>query len=305
MSNEEQAPRATPASIERKLGKRGTLALVGLLLIFLEGIVGLTEGQQERRGRKDSDNIEAYLSFMQGWEFSSRPAQETNTQARQMFEKATELDPKYAAAYAMLGWTHLLEWIWQWTQDPQALDQAFALEQKAVALDDSLPLAHMFLGTTYLFKNQFEHAIAEEERVIALSPDGADGYVALGQILTHRGKAEEAIGLVEKAMRLNPHYQPAYLSILGQAYYVMRRYEEAIATFKKLISRNPDHLAAHVHLACIYSETGRNEEVQLESTAILRISPNFSVEGMRQRLPYKDPVVVERYLAALRKAGLQ
>ncbi len=63
-----------------------------------------------------------------------------------MFEKALELDPQYAEAYAFLGWTYFREWGFQWSQDSQALEQAFALAQRAVALDDSLPVAHMIVN---------------------------------------------------------------------------------------------------------------------------------------------------------------
>ena len=63
-----------------------------------------------------------------------------------MFEKAIALDPQYAEAYAWLGWTYSLEWIFRWSQDPQTLERAFALAQQAVALDDSLPVAHSLLS---------------------------------------------------------------------------------------------------------------------------------------------------------------
>ena len=47
-----------------------------------------------------------------------------------MFEQAIELDPQYAEAYAVLGWTYLQEWILQWSQDPQTLERAFAAGAK-------------------------------------------------------------------------------------------------------------------------------------------------------------------------------
>ena len=62
---------------------------------------------------------------------------------------------------------------------------------------------------------------------------------------------------------------------------------------------------AHRGLAVIYSELGREAEAQAATAEILRISPNFSLEGYKQRLPYKDPAVLERQIAALRKAGLK
>ena len=106
-------------------------------------------------------------------------------------------------------------------------------------------------------------------------------------------------------MRLNPHYPSTYLFALGQAYYLMRKNEEAIATLERLLSRTPDMPVAHRILAILYTELGREREARAEITELLRISPDFSLEVLQQRLPFKDPTEIERYVAALRKAGLK
>jgi len=59
------------------------------------------------------------------WHFTK----EANAQARQMSEKATGLDPQYAAAYALLSGTHWFDWFFQWSSDPQSLERAFELAQ--------------------------------------------------------------------------------------------------------------------------------------------------------------------------------
>jgi tetratricopeptide (TPR) repeat protein len=259
----------------------------------------------ERVRRIPTDNLSAYDSFLRGMEYFFRLTKEANAQARQMFERAIELDPEYAEAYAGLGWTYLLEWAFQWSQDPRTLERGFELAQRAIALDDSLPQAHSLLGGVYQWKKQHEQAIAEGERAIALDPNYADSYVQLGMILDFAGRPEEALGLVEKATRLNPHYPAYYLFELGHAYYLMRRYEEAIATFKRHLTRNPNSLSTHTRLAVIYGELGREEEARAEAAEVLRISPNYSLEGVRQIVPYKDPADLERFLDGLRKAGLR
>ncbi len=81
-----------------------------------------------------------------------------------MFERAIKLDPQYAGAYAELGWTYLLEWFLQWNPDrTQSLERTLELAQKAVALNDSLPVAHRTLGSVYAFKKQHDQAIVEAE----------------------------------------------------------------------------------------------------------------------------------------------
>ena len=67
----------------------------------------------------------------------------------------------------------------------------------------------------------------------------------------------------------------------------------------------PHHPGAHLGLAVVYSELGRAEEARAAAAEVLRLNPQFSLEVHRQRAPIKDPVVLERQLAALRKAGLK
>ena len=95
------------------------------------------------------------------------------------------------------------------------------------------------------------------------------------------------------------------MNALGQAYIGAGRYEEAITIFKQILVRSPDFLVAHWCLAIIYSESGREEEAKAEGAEILRITPNFSVERWKQRTLPKDQAIIERYAAALRKAGLK
>ena len=169
-----------------------------------------------------------------------------------MFEKAIALDPQYAEAYAVLGWTYWLEWVLRWSADPQTLERALALAQQAIALDDSLPGAHSALSNVYTLKQQYDQAIAEGERAIALDPNNADSYASQALALTFAGRPEEALRAVEQAMRLNPRYPLWYLFNMGIAYRFTGQYSEAIATLKEVISRNPNFLAAHNNLAASY-----------------------------------------------------
>jgi len=255
--------------------------------------------------RKTTDNLEAYDTYLRGVESFYRLTKEANLQARQMFEKTVELDPRYAEAYARLSWTRARDWIYLWVQDPQTLEQAFALAQKAVTLDGSLPLAHRVLGFVYLWKKQHEQAIAEAERAIVLDPNNAEGYVRLAHILKFVGRSKEAIQLMEKAMRLNPHYPFDYLFELGVAYHLTGRYEEALVPLKKAVTLNPKHVFTHVNLAICYAELDRLEEARAEIAEVQQLNPTYSLEWVRQNLPFKDPAELERHLAALRKAGLK
>ncbi len=266
--------------------------------------VKLTEGKQEEAPRRYTENLEAYDCFLRGRAYQADATIEENARAREMFERAIELDPSFAGAYALLSYTHYRDWFYQWSDDPQALQRALKLAQKAVALDDSLPLAHTYLAWAQVSRKQYEEAIAEGERAISLDPNFAESYSRLGIILSFAGRPEECVSLVEKAMRLDPHYPPMYLFYLGHAYFAMGKYEEAIAALKRSLTRTPDLIACNLFLAVIYGELGRKEEAQAQVAEVLRISPRVSVEGQRSRMPFKDQAVLERFIDGLRKAGL-
>jgi TolB-like protein/class 3 adenylate cyclase/cytochrome c-type biogenesis protein CcmH/NrfG len=254
--------------------------------------------------RKGTDNPEAYDYFLRGLEYFNRFSKEANAQARQMYEKAIELDPKYAQAYVVLGLTYFYDWFVQWSRDSQNLERAFELAQKATALDDSLPLAHQLLGEVYLWKKQHEQALAEAERALALNPNDAGSYVALWEILTYGGQPAEGLKMIEKALRLNPH-SAYYVNLLGWAYYWLGRYEEAVAAFKRAIPRSPNILVAHLGLAATYGALDREAEARAEGAEVLRISPDWSLEAPQRQLPFKDQMVIDRHNNNLRKAGLK
>ncbi|MGE0821272.1 MAG: tetratricopeptide repeat protein [Candidatus Binatia bacterium] len=226
----------------------------------------LTLREQGYLVRKRTVNLEAYDSFLRGLESLNRTSQEANAQAQQLFEQAIVLDPQYAEAYAKLSRTLSSKWVFQWSQDPQMLERAFALAQQAVALDESLPGAYKELAYTYLYKNQHEQAIAAAKRGITLDPNDAENIGQLGLILNFAGQPEEAIGFIKEAMRLNPRYPYNYLAYLGMAYRLAGRYEEAITALQSATLRNPNFFPTHFHLAISYSELGREEEARAEAT---------------------------------------
>jgi TolB-like protein/DNA-binding winged helix-turn-helix (wHTH) protein/Tfp pilus assembly protein PilF len=410
----------------------------------------ITLQEQGVIARKHTDNPDAYDVWMRGLAFFVRSTKEANGQARQLFEKAVALDPGYAGAYTNLGWTYWLEWNFQWNPDPQNLERATELAQKAIALDASLPAAHGLLSLIYVRKHQFEQALAEAERAIALDPNFANAYAWQVETLIHSGRPAEALETAKKAIRLNPRYPFFYanylglayrmtgqyeeaiaaqkeailrnpnffwsstelansyldawwaqrlhdpqtldraleaaqravalngsspvalsylslaylakkqyeqataeaerllalkvpaadmcgcamsalsflgrleearglaeqalrppslqrylLSFLGQFYYLAGKPEEAVAPLKQYLARYPNILGAHLTLAAVYSELGKETEARTEAAEVLRLNPQFSLEVHKERVPIKDPAMLERHIAALRKAGLK
>jgi adenylate cyclase len=271
----------------------------------------LTEDEQEHLARDTTGDLEAYDLAKRGWWYYHQLTQETNKQARQLFEMAIDRDPRYADAYAGLGLTYYEEWAQQWSQDPKILERAYDLATEAVNLNDSRVAAHTLLSHVYLRKGEYEQAVIEQERAIDLDPNDADGYRDLAEALIFAGRPEEAIEHIEKAMSLNPHYPVTYPFTLGFAYVGLafkdgspEYYERAIAAEQEAISINPNFTGSHLILAYIFNETGREEEARAQIAQALSINPQLSLASLRESVPFKDPAVSEAFLDALRDAGL-
>ncbi len=212
----------------------------------------LTVREQGSLAHKRTDNLEAYDAFLRGVALNMRFTKETTVQARQMFEKALTLDPQYADAYVMLGFTYHNEWIWRWSTKQQTLEYALALVQKAIALDDSLPDAHSLLSMIYALKQEYDQAVTEGEQAIALDPNNGDSYAIQAQILNFAGRGEEAIQMVGRAMRMNPRYPAWYAFELGWAYLITGQCDQATSALQEALHQNPNYLAAHFSLAISY-----------------------------------------------------
>jgi TolB-like protein/tetratricopeptide (TPR) repeat protein len=227
------------------------------------------------------------------------------TEAIATMQEDIRRNPNNLLAYIPLVWGYLWRWEDQLTGDTQTLAQALAAAQRFVALDDSYSLGHLVLGTVYLWQKQDEQALGELERAVVLDPNKAESYAGLAEALGRNDRLEEALKTAEQALRHQPAILDYHLVYVGDAYYFAGRPEEAIAPLKQFISHYPNILAAHLTLAAAYSELGKEEEARAEVAEVLRINPQFSLEVHKQRVPIKDSLMLERHIAALRKAGLK
>jgi adenylate cyclase len=161
------------------------------------------------------------------------------------------------------------------------------------------------LGYIYLYQHQYDQALAEMERGVALAPTEAGSYAALAVVLSRVGRTEDALEAAAQALHLKPAIADGHLADVGTAYALAGRYEEARAPLQRYLSRYPNMLHIHLMLAAVYSELGKEAEARAEAAEVLRINPQFSLEVHKQRVPIKDPAMLERHLAALHKAGLK
>jgi adenylate cyclase len=273
--------------------------------ILMSMRVKLTEGEQVLRARPPR-SLEAYLKVLQAQEYIQRLNIEGNITGKQFAEEAVALDPEYATAYTYLAGAHMMDVLLGLSKSPKkSLDKAIELAQKAISLAPKDSHHYALLGYLYVLKRDYDKAIAEGEKAVALDPSGADALAWLGQSLNFADKPKEAIPLFEKAIRLNPFGPTWYFHNFGHSYRLIGQYQEAIAQYKKALRIAPNSIPAHLGLAATYSLSGRGEEARTEAEEVLRLNPKFSLESYAKTLPFKNQAQLDRFVEALRRAGLK
>jgi TolB-like protein/cytochrome c-type biogenesis protein CcmH/NrfG len=268
--------------------------------------VKLTGGEQARLSFHDTDNLEAFLRLLQGAEQIDRNNPGAIALAREMFGEAIALDPEYATAYSLLGYTHMLDVYLGSSHSPrESLERGIELAQKAIALDDSNFLSHSLLGYLYTLMRQHDEAIVAAEQAVTLAPNSAEAHMSLARALAFAGRPEEAVLFFKKAIRLNPFPPTNDLQGLCAGYRQAGMYEEAIEACNKALHLEPTNLLARLLLAASYSSSGREEEAREEAAEVRRINPKFSLEYWARILPYKNREDTDRLIDALRQAGLK
>jgi len=265
--------------------------------------VKLTNGEEVRAAARATNNLEAYLKYLQAMDYIYQFNIESNTLGKKLAEEAIALDPEYAMAYRALARTHMMDAWFGTTKSPkQSLAKSKELLQRAIVLDNTYAEAHATLGFLFSMTEKHDKAVATAEHAVAINPNSAFTHAALGHTLRFAGRWEEAIPEYKKAIRLNPIPPDQYFFGLGLAYAWTGQYDEAIKWCEKAVRQKPNSFFAHLMMAVIYSLSGREEEARVEGAEVLRINPKFSLEKFEKRCTGKDK---ERFIGALRKAGLK
>jgi adenylate cyclase len=268
--------------------------------------VKLTEGEQVRAAARRTNNLEAYLKYLQARDLLNRGNTQSIALAEQLAEEAITLDPRYSSAYYILGRTALSHYWAKTGKSPQdSLEKSIELLQKAITLDNTNAEAHSVLGWIFSIRGQHDKAVAEGEKAVALDPNSAEAHMYFGKILTFADRDKESIAELQTAIRLNPIPPTIYLYSLGISYILTGQYDEAIAWCEKAVRQEPNSWTARLFLTAAYSLAGRDEKARIEAAEVLRINPKFSLENFAQSVTYKDKADKELLFGALRKAGLK
>lgn len=207
-----------------------------------------------------TENLEAYSLYLQGRNFWNKRGEAELVKSVEYFEKAIEIDPNYALAYAGLGDAYYILGNNGFWPAEKAYPQAKAAVFRALEIDDKLAEAHATLGSI-MSDYEWDFAGAEKELKLAieLNPRYATAHQFYGYSLSNFGRYEEAIREIKIARNLDP-LSPRISANVGLFLYFARRYDQAVEELNKALEVDPNHAATHAFLGWAYDAIGKYEE---------------------------------------------
>jgi non-specific serine/threonine protein kinase len=217
--------------------------------------------------RDETHSVEAYEYFSRAVMNLRSGSSSAFDRAVFLFEKAIEIDPNYALAWAALGAAYDLKG--SFLSIPELSYKAIEYEQKALKLNPRLSQAHEWLGGAYNSIGHYDEAIDSIKEAIRHDPKNSSAHAALARSYwIGKGMIDEAITEFEHAIAINPQAGYAFLQ-LGLLHTLRGNYERAEAVCKKAIALQEQYVSgkegllivgAHTRLGYVYYCQGRYED---------------------------------------------
>ena len=224
-------------------------------------------------------NTEAYQLYLKGKFFWNKRTGEALKQAAEFYREAIEKDPIYALAYSGLAETYVLFSSYDVAPATDSMPQAKAAALRALEIDDSLAEAHTALGF-YLSNYEWDRDGSEKEyrRAIELKPNYSTAHHWLGADLGNVKRFDDSLAAVRRAEELDP-LSPIIGTNLADMLVFARRYDEAIAQYKRILVRNPNFEYAHLALSRAYGSKEMYPEAIAEARTALELNNGSSTKG--------------------------
>jgi adenylate cyclase len=273
-----------------------TQAIVGALPARLEA------ADIERVKRKPPQHMAAYDYVLRSKILHHVGTREANSEALESLNKAIEVDPGFAQAYAWKACTLRQAVIREYTDEPEVAGaQRIENAEKALALDENDMECLRILCQINMEQRELDQAEQFHNRAFAMNPNDPRMLAQRGELMTWMGRHDEGLEWVRKAMRLDPLGASSFAHLLGRALLAQHQYEEALQAYRQITVPRYSH---HADMAACHARLGNTSETDCEAAATLRLKQNFSIQGYLANLPYREAADLEHHHQSLRTAGL-
>jgi adenylate cyclase len=258
----------------------------------------------ERTTRRPVGDMAVYDLILRAQHHMSIWTSEDYLKARDLLEKAVEIDPSCAQAHGTLAWCSAMLF---WFEGELDAPLKIALEsgKRALSLDPQTVEAHSGLAWVHLMSGKHEPALHHFETAARLNPNNADAIQHLGYCHAMMGDPEAGLKEMHRAMRLNPYHPDWYCEALGEMLYMVQDYEAALEAFNRMSQKA--HWT-HIYLAACYAQLGRIVEAQDEVQAFKDAAKKgYTVQDVISGdLPmYGQESIKDHWLDGYRKAGIE
>ena len=258
--------------------------------------------------KRQTGNAQAYDLYLRGLDYMYRMTKRSMEYAIQLFEKAIELDPRYAAAYAACS-SACGQMYQYFSRDEQHRTRAQELSFKALMYDSNLPEAYTAMGLSYFLWDKLDEASASSRKAIELNPEDFVAHWTLGRIEFTNGELEEAYREFQRVIELKPTFFTGYLDFAMTCERLERLPESRAARARLLelipiyLLQNPDDSRARVIYAVSLSEAQRPDDALKETAKALELSPDDPLILYNCACVYARLGQKQRALETLMKSG--
>jgi tetratricopeptide (TPR) repeat protein len=212
-----------------------------------------------------TSNLEAYRYYSLG---VGKAQAFQNAQAVALLRKAIQLDPKFAMAYARIGYAYSVTDFLPEKGLP-FLAKAFELSDRLTAKD------RLYVTAWYaIARRDYPGAIRTLQRIVEQYPNEIEAYTRLARLLNREERPQETLAVVRRALAVDPDYPDLY-NVLGVCYLGLERYDEAIAAHQRYVQLAPEEPNAHDSLGMSYQQSGSYGQALAEYNAALAEDPEF------------------------------
>ena len=279
-----------------------TASVVGALVSKLEQV----EIERIRLGPKRG--LDAYSCTLRGLDNLHQWTKGGIGEALGLFQKAIEIEPEFASAYAMAAYCYVQRQSYGWITDrPGETAECVQLALRAAELgkDDALALAKAAHAISAV-GGDVEGGASLIERAIRLNPHLTAAWYVSGWIMLWLGKPEVAIQHLQHAIKLSPYDRLVFKihAAVAYAHFFSRRYDASVASASEALSARPNYLTALRIASASHGLGGRLIEGRQLMAKMCQLDPGLHVSGLADQLPFRREKDSAKWAGALQRMGL-
>ncbi len=261
--------------------------------------VKIQDAALRRALTKTTAELDAYDCLLRARRYTWMLRADIHAEARDLLERAVELDPLSSDAHALLANVYLGEHRFDMNPRPNPIGRAMVHALAATQLDPQNAYARCWLGIAHFFRGENAKFEIEAARALELNPNDAETLADIGHYLAFMGEFERGVALTRRAQRLNPLHPGWYHFSLARLHFSRGQYRETVEDVQRM--GLPDFYWTHL-LACAALGHMGSTEAADALARILELKPDFSARTELCKWN-AAPDDLEHLVAGLQKAG--